>query len=256
MNREYHRWHSTRLHREMELVVFGHVGARVLVFPTRGGRSYEFEDMPMTEVLRRMDLVLTIGEADPFRGNNDHLSRILGEMGGPHAMHVWHESAHSARYWRRMAELHIQTIAWRGALVSDGALARAMGRGLVGRGFADVNQLHRQQAQRLEFGVGPPRAWSRNGIATSGGLGIGLVVGFAQGQQGDGKGRAQFVVAQVGRGADEGAHGLLAHEGHKAIFGGDPMGLGDGLGRRGAGVGGRSAHGHTLALRRQGALDE
>lgn len=242
MNREYHKWHSERLHREMELLVFGHAGARVLVFPTRGGRFHEYEDMRMTEVLRgrieaghlqlycvdgidresfycnwahpadrvrrylqyegyilhevlplmdllnphdctivhgcslgayvaatiafrhpekfrklaafsgrydltesfedfpalfdgfynddiyfctpthflpglscqqrlealrRMDVVLTIGEADPFRGNNEHLSRILGEKGVPHAMHVWQERAHSARYWRRMAELYI-----------------------------------------------------------------------------------------------------------------------------------------------------
>lgn len=44
MNREYHRWHSPHLDRPMEMLVFGHAGARVLVFPTSQGRFYEWED--------------------------------------------------------------------------------------------------------------------------------------------------------------------------------------------------------------------
>lgn len=44
MNREYHKWHSPRLEREMELLVFGHAGVPVVVFPTSQGRFYEFED--------------------------------------------------------------------------------------------------------------------------------------------------------------------------------------------------------------------
>ena len=47
MNREYHKWLSTRLGREMELLVFGHAGLPVVVFPTSGGRFFEFEDRGM-----------------------------------------------------------------------------------------------------------------------------------------------------------------------------------------------------------------
>lgn len=36
----------------MELLIFGHGGARVLVFPTRGGRFFEYEDMGMVERVR------------------------------------------------------------------------------------------------------------------------------------------------------------------------------------------------------------
>ncbi len=36
----------------MELLVIGHAGAKVLVFPTRGGRFFEYEDMRMPQVLR------------------------------------------------------------------------------------------------------------------------------------------------------------------------------------------------------------
>jgi len=52
MQREYHKWWSRNLDREMELLVFGHAGAPVLVFPTRGGRFYEYEQLRMTERLR------------------------------------------------------------------------------------------------------------------------------------------------------------------------------------------------------------
>ena len=47
MHREYHKWFSPRLQREMELLVFGHAGVPVIVFPTSGGKFYEFEDRGM-----------------------------------------------------------------------------------------------------------------------------------------------------------------------------------------------------------------
>ncbi len=51
MNREYHCWYSPRLGRDMELLVFGHAGAKVLVFPTRDGRFYEYEDLGLVRSL-------------------------------------------------------------------------------------------------------------------------------------------------------------------------------------------------------------
>ena len=47
MHREYHKWWSPSLERDMELLVFGHHGARVLVFPTSRGKYYEWEDRDM-----------------------------------------------------------------------------------------------------------------------------------------------------------------------------------------------------------------
>src|SRR5688572_25705080 len=52
MKREYHKWHSPALGREMELLVFGHAGERVLVFPSRKNRFYEYEDRGMVHSLR------------------------------------------------------------------------------------------------------------------------------------------------------------------------------------------------------------
>ncbi|MDP9039109.1 MAG: alpha/beta hydrolase-fold protein [Acidobacteriota bacterium] len=51
MNREYHRWHSPRLGREMELLIQGHAGLPVLVFPTSCGRFYEFEEFGMVHAV-------------------------------------------------------------------------------------------------------------------------------------------------------------------------------------------------------------
>lgn len=51
MNREYHRWYSPSLGRDMELLIFGHAGARVLVFPTSLGKFFEWEDRGMTGAL-------------------------------------------------------------------------------------------------------------------------------------------------------------------------------------------------------------
>ncbi|HVB23141.1 MAG TPA: alpha/beta hydrolase-fold protein [Ktedonobacteraceae bacterium] len=51
MNREYHRWYSSSLDRDMELLVFGHAGTRVLIFPTSQGRFFQWEDTGMVAEL-------------------------------------------------------------------------------------------------------------------------------------------------------------------------------------------------------------
>jgi esterase/lipase superfamily enzyme len=52
MNREYHSWFSPSLGHDMQLLVFGHAGARVLAFPTSQGRFYQWEDFGMVGALR------------------------------------------------------------------------------------------------------------------------------------------------------------------------------------------------------------
>lgn len=52
MNREYHRWHSPELGRDMELLIFGHAGLPAIVFPTSQARFYEFEDQGMVDAVR------------------------------------------------------------------------------------------------------------------------------------------------------------------------------------------------------------
>ena len=47
MNREYHKRHSHELQRDMEMLVFGHGGSPILVFPTSMGRFFDYEDRGM-----------------------------------------------------------------------------------------------------------------------------------------------------------------------------------------------------------------
>jgi esterase/lipase superfamily enzyme len=51
MNREYHKGFSRQLHRDMEMLVFGHAGAPILVFPSSMGRFFEYEDAGMVAAL-------------------------------------------------------------------------------------------------------------------------------------------------------------------------------------------------------------
>jgi esterase/lipase superfamily enzyme len=51
MKREWHKWLSPRLGREMELLVFGHAGPPTIVFPTSCGRFYDFEDRGMVHAV-------------------------------------------------------------------------------------------------------------------------------------------------------------------------------------------------------------
>ena len=53
MNREFHRWYSPSLGRDMDLLVFGHAGARVIVFPTSMGKFFEWEDQRHDRRARR-----------------------------------------------------------------------------------------------------------------------------------------------------------------------------------------------------------
>ncbi|HEY9680289.1 MAG TPA: alpha/beta hydrolase-fold protein [Oculatellaceae cyanobacterium] len=52
MLREYHKWHSPSLNRDMELLQFGHHGAKVIVFPTSEGRFFDWENRRMNDPIQ------------------------------------------------------------------------------------------------------------------------------------------------------------------------------------------------------------
>lgn len=77
MQREYHNWHSQSLNRDMELLVFGHAGARVVIFPTQSGRFYDWEDRGMINTLsRHVDngwvQLFCVDSVDPESWDNPH----------------------------------------------------------------------------------------------------------------------------------------------------------------------------------------
>jgi len=72
MNREYHRWFSPALGRDMELLLFGHAGTPTLVFPSSKGRFFEYEDRAMIHAVdayeqgRRMAFCVDSVDAESF----------------------------------------------------------------------------------------------------------------------------------------------------------------------------------------------
>ena len=52
MKREYHKWFSSELGRDMEMLIFGHDGLPAVVFPTSQARFYEFEDRGMVAAVQ------------------------------------------------------------------------------------------------------------------------------------------------------------------------------------------------------------
>ena len=73
MNREYHKWYSLSLGRDMELLLFGHAGRPVIVFPTSMGRFFDYENRNMIGIV-----------GDQYeRGLNSGFLRRFGGCGKP-----------------------------------------------------------------------------------------------------------------------------------------------------------------------------
>ena len=51
IKRQYKKWFSPHLQRDMELLIFGHEGTPVLLFPTRMARFYDYEDWGVIEAM-------------------------------------------------------------------------------------------------------------------------------------------------------------------------------------------------------------
>lgn len=53
MTRNYHKWYSNNLNRDIELLIYGNTGTKVIFFPTRSGRFYDYENWQLIEGIRR-----------------------------------------------------------------------------------------------------------------------------------------------------------------------------------------------------------
>ena len=49
MKEQYHKWYSPTLSKDIEMLVYGHAGYPVIVFPTTMGRYYESKDFKLIE---------------------------------------------------------------------------------------------------------------------------------------------------------------------------------------------------------------
>lgn len=56
---------------------------------------------------RKLEIILAIGEADPFLYDNKELSQLLWSKNIPNQLYIWESNAHRPRYWIKMAPLYI-----------------------------------------------------------------------------------------------------------------------------------------------------
>jgi len=84
VRREYHRWYSHRVGRDMGVVVHGHWGPPMIMFPTSGGDEGEYERQGMIHALA--DLI-EAGRVRTFLVNTNH-----GDSFGNYGAHPLHRS--------------------------------------------------------------------------------------------------------------------------------------------------------------------
>lgn len=64
-------------------------------------------DPGLLHSLRSLEVVLAVGQDDPFLGSNSYLSGALHGKGIQSALHVWDGEAHRPRHWREMVGLYL-----------------------------------------------------------------------------------------------------------------------------------------------------
>jgi esterase/lipase superfamily enzyme len=64
-------------------------------------------DQGALERLRRLHIVLAVGEHDPFLDNNLHLSRHLRDKDVGHEFYIWQGRAHRPQWWKEMVRVYL-----------------------------------------------------------------------------------------------------------------------------------------------------
>ncbi len=59
------------------------------------------------QAIRKMDIIIAIGEKDPFISSNRELSDILNRKKIPHHLYIWSGYAHRPYYWQQMVKLYL-----------------------------------------------------------------------------------------------------------------------------------------------------
>jgi esterase/lipase superfamily enzyme len=116
MKRDYHRWYSERVNRDMGVVVYGHWGPPTIVFPTSGGDEWEFDRQGVVEALG--DLIeqghaklycVDINHGDAFANRGAHPFH-RSWMQHQYAHYIRHEVVPFIRHDCQSADIGITTV--------------------------------------------------------------------------------------------------------------------------------------------------
>ena len=64
-------------------------------------------DEYLLNAMRNLEIIIAIGETDPFLQGNQEFSQMLWNKGITNQLYIWGSNAHRPRYWRQMVPLYV-----------------------------------------------------------------------------------------------------------------------------------------------------
>ena len=65
------------------------------------------DDEVIKDKIRKLDIILAIGEEDAFLHDNQSLSQMLFNKGIVNQLYIWSGNAHRPRYWKQMVPIYL-----------------------------------------------------------------------------------------------------------------------------------------------------
>ncbi len=78
-----------------------------IYFHMPGQYIVNLEEGPVLAAIRNLEIILAVGETDPFLQGNRELSQLLWDKDVPNQLYIWDNNAHRPRYWRQMVQLYL-----------------------------------------------------------------------------------------------------------------------------------------------------
>jgi esterase/lipase superfamily enzyme len=64
-------------------------------------------DEGLINAIKKLDITLAVGQADPFLPGNQSFSDVLWSKGIAHQFYIWDKDAHRPKYWRQMVKYYL-----------------------------------------------------------------------------------------------------------------------------------------------------
>ena len=65
------------------------------------------EDVSILSDIKKLDIILVVGNKDPLLASNHKISALFHEKGSPVNLYEWEGEAHRARFWRKMVQIYL-----------------------------------------------------------------------------------------------------------------------------------------------------
>jgi len=116
MQVDYHQFYSSRLGRYMEFKSYGHAGKPMIVFPSSGGRFYEYEDFKMIEAIAPF---IENGLIRVYTPDSIDAETWLSKFGWP-GDRARHHNAYDAYIIEELVPFIRHHANWKGGMIATG----------------------------------------------------------------------------------------------------------------------------------------